>query len=224
MTNKFDQKAKEFDEHPIIRETAVAFAQTIKKNRALKKHMDVLDIGCGSGLVAMNLYKQVRSLLMLDTSEEMLNILKNKMACHMISNMNVVHGDLNILDDHADSFDLIYMSNLLHHIEDIAGFFKTIIPLLKHKGHVCIGDLVKEEGAFHEDRSEVKHFGFQEQDLCDLLTEAGFEKCKSQRYHIIKKTDTTGRPKEYPLFFITANKPAPVQSARFAEYDLESQN
>ena len=47
-----DQKAQEMDAHPVIREMAVRYAETLKTHVDLYSEMNVLDFGCGSGLIA----------------------------------------------------------------------------------------------------------------------------------------------------------------------------
>lgn len=54
MNNRFDQKAKELDSHPVIRDIALKFSQTLKKNVHISENMHLLDFGCGSSQPRLN--------------------------------------------------------------------------------------------------------------------------------------------------------------------------
>ncbi|MDA3797948.1 MAG: class I SAM-dependent methyltransferase [Kiritimatiellae bacterium] len=75
MNNRFDQKAKEMDGNPTIRDVALKFSQVLKEEVQLTTESKLLDYGCGSGLIGMHLYKDVSSIVMLDSSAGMLELL-----------------------------------------------------------------------------------------------------------------------------------------------------
>lgn len=168
--------------------------------------MQLLDFGCGSGLVAMHLYKEAGSVVLLDSSTGMLNVLREKIGRHHISNMKVIQGEIDDPSLEAGSFDLIYMCNVLHHIEDVPPLLDKLRRLLTPDGHLCIGDLVKESGAFHQDHTAVWHFGFEKSELCETVRSSGFGNIHWEEYHTIRKPDPTGTMREYPLFFMSAVK------------------
>ena len=206
MKNRFDRKAKEMDSHPVIQEAARTFSRTLKKHIPLSGTMRVLDYGCGSGLAGMHLYKNVGSLVMLDTSEGMLDLVREKIARHDISNIKVTNCDTSPVCGKEESFDLIYMSNVLHHIDDIPAFVRRLGSMLKSGGYLCIGDLTKEPGTFHEDNTDVKHFGFDESALGDILKRNGFKNIQWEEYYVVNKPDKEGCIRSYPLFFMHAMK------------------
>ena len=206
MNNRFDQKAKELDSHPVINDVASTFARTLKEHIPLSKGMHVMDYGCGSGLIGMHLYKDIGTLTMVDSSEGMLNLLEGKISQHGISNMHVMKSTIQEASLKAASFDIIYMNNVLHHISDITSFFNMLHPLLKSGGYLCIGDLKKEPGTFHTDNTDVAHFGFLETDLSATLLSCDFINPEWADFYIVKKPDSSGRLIDYPLFFMKATK------------------
>lgn len=208
MSKRFDQKARELDQHPVMREIALNFYRTLSTHIPLAYNYKVLDYGCGSGLIGMHLYKNVNSLVMMDTSKGMLNILKEKIQNENISNMHIMNCDLENARIVSERFDVIYMNNVLHHIEDILFFLGIAKSALKPKGYLCIGDFEKEDGSFHDDNSDVKHFGFEEQEIDGYLRTCGLQKLKTERYFTIKKPTNSGAIQEYPLFFISTTTKA----------------
>ncbi|HIP50289.1 MAG TPA: class I SAM-dependent methyltransferase [Candidatus Pacebacteria bacterium] len=204
--NKFDEKARMLDEHPIIRDIALKFSQTMKKNITIKKSFHALDYGCGSGLIGMHIYSDIDNLVMMDTSHGMLEILHEKINKKNISNIEMINKDIYEYDFNNEQFDLIYMNNVLHHIENISKFTIKIASILKPNGYLCIGDLNSENGTFHDDNSDVKHFGFEEVELNNILKDSGFKNIKYEEYFIVKKPDNIGNLDNYSMFFMHANK------------------
>ena len=124
MKNRFDEEARKIDARPATREVALQFSRTLKHHVPLSGAESVLDFGCGTGLVGMHLYNDVNSMVMMDSSLGMLEVLKEKIATQAVSNMNIIHGTIDNIIGKYDPFDLIYMSNVLHHIRDVSGILK----------------------------------------------------------------------------------------------------
>jgi ubiquinone/menaquinone biosynthesis C-methylase UbiE len=92
--NSFDERALEWDKHPLIVELSVIFAEEIKKNISLSSDMDLLEFGCGTGQVSMNLYPSARTFKMIDTSPGMLSVLRQKIKQNNITNMELFCEDI----------------------------------------------------------------------------------------------------------------------------------
>ncbi len=208
MSERSKQEARVFDTYPLLREMALKFAEQIKKKVPISTKSKLLDCGCGSGLVGMHLYEDVASLVMMDTSEAMLDILREKIARNNIRNMRVIHADLHGASLHAEEFDVIYMNNVLHHIEDITGFLTDLCRVLKQDGCLCLGDLCVEDGSFHGDIEGVYHCGFDENHLGQLLKNRGLVHIRWEEYYVFTKSDATGTVRDYPVFFMSAIKPS----------------
>lgn len=206
MSSRFDKKAKEMDQNPVIQQVAKSFARTLKSRVRLSSQTRALDFGCGSGLVGMQLYSEVGSLTMMDTSAGMLALLKEKIAQNKITNMAVLNCDIFTAATLPAEFDLIYMNSVLHHIEDIPAFLEKIRSMLKPGGQLCIGDLKAEGGTFHHDNTGVHHFGFAEQDLRSRLNAGGFTVTHCEEHYTIRRPDSADVMRDYPLFFCAATK------------------
>ena len=78
QTNRFDKEAKDWDKNQSRQETAEKFTKEITDNIQLNNTMQLLDFGCGTGSVGMQLYSAVQHINMVDTSKGMLGSLKEK--------------------------------------------------------------------------------------------------------------------------------------------------
>ena len=96
-----------------------------------------------------------------------------------------------------NEFDLIAISMTLHHIKDTEMFIQKAKSSLKNGGYLCINDLVSEDGTFHEEHKNdgVEHFGYDENELCSLIKNNGFELIE---YKIVYTDDRNNS--QYPIF------------------------
>jgi ubiquinone/menaquinone biosynthesis C-methylase UbiE len=99
----------------------------IKDHIPPQQKLKLLDVGCGTGLATelilnTRLGENINEIHLLDTSSEMLNKAKNR-AKTWNKNFKVIHGDIEEL---ADTYDLIIISSVIHHIPDLINFFKIV--------------------------------------------------------------------------------------------------
>ena len=87
----------------------------------------------------------------------------------------------------------------LHHIPDLAPVLAAFARLLAPDGHLCIVDLVAEDGSFHANLDDFAgHDGFGLMGLTTLLVDAGFTAPGWETVHRMDKDGAT-----YPLFLAT---------------------
>lgn len=67
-----------------------SYAEKLILKMRLSEEDSVLDIGCGTGILAVPLAEKVRSVTALDMSEGMLNILRNKIVSKGIDNIDII--------------------------------------------------------------------------------------------------------------------------------------
>jgi len=94
----------------------------------------ILDIGCGTGNYT-NLMERITGAKVygLDASEGMLSKAKEKN-----SKITFVLGDACNLPFEDNYFSFIYMTDVIHHIQDINKMFYEIFRVLQTGGRVCI--------------------------------------------------------------------------------------
>jgi ubiquinone/menaquinone biosynthesis C-methylase UbiE len=202
----FNEKAAGWDAEVRRLNTAAAVAEAIRGCIKLSSEMTAMDFGCGTGLVAMHLQPQLGRIDAMDTSQEMLNMLRQKLDTHTISN---IHAILVRPDDYQfpeQAYDLIFSSLTLHHVADYRKLLAHFYQALKSNGRLALADLLTEDGDFHDNNDTVEHFGFEETLLREAAQEAGFRDISFRIIYHIKKVVTAGTIKSFPLFLLTSGK------------------
>ncbi|HMK53398.1 MAG TPA: class I SAM-dependent methyltransferase [Methanobacteriaceae archaeon] len=134
------QIAREYDnEHQKFRNFEVESEQIIQ-NLGITPDDTVLDFGCGTGGIALNLAKHSKKVIGVDISQEMLDILEKKAQKQNINNIEThCAGFLTYTHGSSDKVDKIISMVALHHLPD---FWKSI-ALLK------LGEILKREGKLY---------------------------------------------------------------------------
>jgi len=165
-----------------------------------------MEFGCGTGLVAALLSPRVERITAIDSSRDMLDVLRRKIEQHRISNITPQCMDVCTAPCSFEPFDLIYSSMALHHVEHVESLFSVFFSLLKDRGVLAIADLDREDGSFHPDARGVFHHGFDRDSLKDKLAHAGFTEISFTTAHRFQKPNSQGVPAEYSVFLVTAGK------------------
>jgi predicted TPR repeat methyltransferase len=78
MQDHFKEKAKTWDKGSTRVNGAKTIADAIKKRVDLRSEMELMDFGVGTGLLGFEIAQEVRKVVGVDTSENMLEKLKEK--------------------------------------------------------------------------------------------------------------------------------------------------
>lgn len=171
----FNGEAATWDEVPGRVKVANDIADALLKEISLTPEKDVLDFGCGTGLLTLRLSPLARSVTGVDSSTGMLDILKAKIEKNNIRNVQTRHLDLERGDELRGSYDLVISSMTLHHVRETGPLLERLIEVLAPGGCLCIADLDLEGGEFHDDNTGVFHYGFDRGMLCSAFSQAGLE-------------------------------------------------
>jgi 2-polyprenyl-3-methyl-5-hydroxy-6-metoxy-1,4-benzoquinol methylase len=202
----FDREAASWDEHPSRVKLVNDVANAISKNRTLTSGIDVLDFGCGTGLLTLQLQPLVHSITGADSSEGMLAVFRKKIADRNLTNAKALLLDLDKGDTLAGNYHLIVSNMTLHHIRKtrplLDQFYKVTIPA----GYLCIADLDPENGRFHEDNAGVFHFGFDRTTLRRNFMDAGFDNVQDMTAAEIVKPAPNGEMRQFTVFLMCGQK------------------
>ncbi|MCK9420308.1 MAG: class I SAM-dependent methyltransferase [Nitrospirae bacterium] len=202
----FDKEAAQWDANPGRVKLANEVADAIIREAAPARDMDVLDFGCGTGLVTLRLQPLVRTILGVDSSLGMLGVLEGKIRTQGIANARTRFVDFEKGGRVEGGFHLLVSSMTLHHVPDTARLFKQWHELLLPGGLLSFADLDAEDGSFHGDNTGVFHTGFDREHLKKLLLSAGFHDVRDTTATTMLR-DVEGRgKKEFPVFLIVAKK------------------
>jgi ubiquinone/menaquinone biosynthesis C-methylase UbiE len=202
MAQHFDEQARDWDSDIKKVERARAVAQAMRSAIPMARSMRALEYGCGTGLLSFELKDDLGQITMADTSDGMLQVLREKIGAAQAENLTAVRLDLSSEPIPPERYDLTYSLMVLHHIPDTGGILRAFYEILHPGGILCICDLDQEDGSFHTGEFDG-HLGFERRALEQSVKEAGFQDIRISTAHEMHKN---GRG--YPLFLLAARKPA----------------
>lgn len=200
---RFNALAAEWDQNPGRVEFTQAVADAILRQISLREDMDMLDYGCGTGLVMLAPHPHVRSIVGADVSEGMLSVLNGKIAAQGLANVRTVLLDLQTDQPLPDRFDLITSGMTMHHVRDVGVVLGKLRQMLRPGGFLAIADLEEEGGAFHGDPTGVEHHGFDREHMVRLFRAAGLASVQVTTAYVIKRPLEDGTTREFPVFLVT---------------------
>lgn len=201
--SRFDERAKDWDKKQTTLDKSDACINHLKEKIDFSNIKNILDYGCGTGLIAFNLVEKNNEVLGLDNSYGMIEEFNKKVKEKNLSNIKAKKHNILEEDLPKNSFDLIVISMSLHHIEDINMFFKKSFEALKNDGYICVNDLDKEDGSFHAKHNNegVYHFGFSKDELVKTAKKIGFSDSSFDIVYIFERENGN-----FPIFNFIAKK------------------
>lgn len=136
--------------------------------------MDVADLGAGEGTLSQLLARNARSVIAVDNSAEMVAYGSKIAAENGISNLEYRQGDVEKLPISNAAVDLVFLSQVLHHVSSPGRALREAGRILRPGGRVMILDLAAH--SFEQARELYAHIwlGFAEVELHEMLRKAGF--------------------------------------------------
>ena len=197
-TDKFDSIANSYDNPERIHIAKVA-SDAIKEYLGDAKSKSAIDFGCGTGLVGMNLVSEFESLLFMDTSENMLDIVKRKITDAGALNARTLCFDFETSGQPDLRADYIFMAQVLLHIQDYEALLAKLHAVLNEEGHLLIVDFNKNDKVV----SELVHSGFDQDQLKESMLKIGFKDIQSKTIYSGTKLFMN---QDVSLFIIDAKK------------------
>ncbi|KAK0278003.1 hypothetical protein LTR54_006446 [Friedmanniomyces endolithicus] len=201
---RFNDEALSWDSRPFVHEASQAAATAIlarlnnkdnnKDSHSQTKHLQVLEIGCGTGILSFLLAPHVARIVAVDAAEGMIAVLSQKLHKTPDAPKNILPVAV-LLEDpedaalpptHSDQpdgprqeFDLVTSHLVLHHIPDLRGVLQTMLGCLAPSGRVMLTDFEDfgpEAKRFHPvaRMAGVERHGIQAKEMAEMMREVGF--------------------------------------------------
>jgi tRNA (cmo5U34)-methyltransferase len=198
--SEFDAHAREWDNNQTHIDRSVAIASEMGKKLPAGLPLKALEYGAGTGLLSFQLKDKFSEIVLMDNSQEMIKVCKEKVEYYHTGHIKPIWFDLEH-NDYKEKFDIIYSQMVLHHVNDIELILDKFHSMLNSGGILAIADLFTEDGSFHGPDVKV-HLGFDPDRLIENLKIKGFNHGEYKTCFIIKRPDDL----EYPVFLLTAIK------------------
>jgi len=147
-----------------------AWARTLGE---LLPPLDVVDIGCGDGHLAVEAARWARHVTGIDRSEDVLERAKALALKHQVTNIDWRKGDLSRLPLRDGSHDVALLSQSLHHASDPERALTEAVRVLRPSGRLLLMDLKAHDQTWVRARFGDRHLGFTSPELRSLLEGAG---------------------------------------------------
>ena len=217
--NEAVAKAQMYDQRPFIQNLAQGAGLALSAKVGLQPGWDILDFGCGTGLVLQRVADNVHAAVGIDSSQGMIDVLrqknlKNVTACCMeLSPTYTLQQHFSLQDlagtEVPHSFDLVYSSMTLHHLHDIDATVKLLKTYLKPGGTLVAFDFEKgpESMLFHPQpisSSVHQPGGFSADGLSSFWQNAGLKDVSCEKVHRFTKEvdDDNGKPKKVVFWML----------------------
>jgi len=149
---------------------ANVITEEVKNKLQDSQSKSLIDYGSGTGLVSLQLVDLVDSVLLIDSSREMLKVAESKISNAGMTNAKILNADFT-KKSHELNADIIFMSLVLLHIPDTQKIVQELYSTLNENGKLIIVDFDKNEKISHP----KVHNGFSQEELKKLLSETGFK-------------------------------------------------
>lgn len=198
----FKTKALQWDT-PLKIDENKKYAEKISQSllkRNQKKITNVLEMGCGTGLLGSHFMHEHTHFLGVDTSHSMLAIFDQKFSEQKNVRSLYLNLEENNFPNGTPQFDLIISSMAFHHLKNPMAMVLKLKKNLAEGGVLAIIDLDAENGSFHPHPEEmgVYHFGFSNKETKSWGENAGFPNHSREIINTIKKDSG-----DYPIFLTT---------------------
>lgn len=187
--NIFETIAKKYDSTERI-ELANIITHKVKEELVQAKDKTFIDYGSGTGLIGLQVASSVKTAILIDSSENMIEIINNKIEANKLGNVQTLVADFtrSTLDVKAD---IVLVSLVLLHIPDTKTILERLYETLNTDGKLIIIDFDKNPNVYHP----KVHNGFVANELKSLLANTGFKSTTIQQFYhgrnIFIKQDAT---------------------------------
>ncbi|MRG88100.1 class I SAM-dependent methyltransferase [Salinibacillus xinjiangensis] len=175
--NVFEQLAKRYDTEDRIA-LAKVITKEVRSELQNSQTKSLIDYGSGTGLISLELADLVDSVLLVDSSEQMLEVAKAKISQKGLTNSKVLQSDFTQEEPNLMA-DIVFMSLVLLHIPDTKKILQALFNILNSEGKLIIVDFDKNDQINHP----KVHNGFSHEELKKSFSEVGFQSTEIKTFY-----------------------------------------
>jgi ubiquinone/menaquinone biosynthesis C-methylase UbiE len=175
--NVFEEMAKRYDTEERM-ELAKVIVKEVRPKLQNSRSKSLIDYGSGTGLISLELSDLVESILLVDSSKQMLEVAKAKISHKGIINSKVLYSDFTQETPELKA-DIVLMSLVLLHIPDTKQILKELFKIIIDGGKLIIIDFDKTDKIKHP----KVHNGFSHEELKKSLSEVGFTSIEMKTFY-----------------------------------------
>lgn len=174
----FDEMAHRYDteERAAVAGVIAGEIRAYAKRAATK---NAVDYGCGTGLVGLQLAGDFKSLVLMDASAAMVDVVRQKMQRARLQNASAMQADLTEGEPPDVQADCVFMAQVLLHIPNTRLILERLNTLLRPGGQLLIVDFDRNAQV----ESDKVHNGFEQATLARQVEETGFSRVSSHTFH-----------------------------------------
>jgi SAM-dependent methyltransferase len=140
--------------------------------------LDVADLGCGEGYLAIETARWAKSVVAVDRSDAVLDRARELARRRRVANITWKKGDLMKLPLADGSVDVALLSQTLHHAAKPERVAAEAVRILRTGGRVLVLDLREHDQSWVRERLGDERLGFRDAELERLLRDAGLERVR----------------------------------------------
>jgi ubiquinone/menaquinone biosynthesis C-methylase UbiE/biotin operon repressor len=163
------------------------------------------DLGIGDGQVTLMLAEAAESVTAVDLSPSMLAQLQQRANAAGLNNIETVEGDIDDLPLEDEYFDVVIMSQALHHSEQPRRALTEAVRILAPGGRLLVIDLLAHNEEWVREKHQDRQQGFTERKLTTLLEGAGLERI------VVQRVARDPHPPHFMTLAATGLKPEPAK-------------
>lgn len=145
----------------------------------------VIDLGSGTGFLALEMAKRAKLVVAVDQSRKMLEELEQKARDLQLDNILNLHSPMDqvgLIDQQAD---IVTINMALHHVERPDLAIREFYRLLKLGGTLIISDVMQHNGTWAKAEMHDIWLGFTLPQISQWMNQAGFEQIQAQNTNLV---------------------------------------
>ncbi|MFT4901556.1 MAG: ubiquinone/menaquinone biosynthesis C-methylase UbiE [Lentimonas sp.] len=142
----------------------------------LTPKIKIADLGAGEGVLSQLLARRAESVVCVDNSSKMVEFGSELAAKNGFTNLTYKLGDIEAVPLQDDTFDLVLLSQALHHAQHPLKAIEEAYRILKPGGQLILIDLLEHQFEKARELYADVWLGFSENKLYQFMKDAGFHK------------------------------------------------